>query len=79
MIARADLQHGAYYEGRCRNATVARWDGTREKFRHWRTKFSSTYLEYICHPDDNNWADVFVPAALLPDDEFDIPLEEPNG
>lgn len=76
MIKRADLVHGAYYRGQCRNATVARWDATRGRFRHWRTKFLNPFLEYIKHPEDEKDFDVFVPAELIEAPENAIPLED---
>lgn len=79
MISKADLEHGAYYEGRCRHATVARWDANAERFRHWRTKFMDTYLEYIRHPEDDQVCDVFVPRLKIAPPERAIPLEEPHG
>jgi hypothetical protein len=63
-IAKADLVHGAYYAGRCRNANIARWNAERERFVHWRTKFKFEYTEEICHPDDEEYFDVFVVEAL---------------
>jgi hypothetical protein len=80
LIAKADLEHGAYYRGRCRNATLARWDGNRQQFRHWRTKFGDTYLEYIKHPDDETHFDVFRPQFRLWHAlDGEIPLEDADG
>jgi hypothetical protein len=79
MIAKADLVHGAYYEGHCRNANVARWDARSAHFRHWRTKFASTFLEYIRHPDDEACFDVFTPTVRLDGEQFEIPLEDGDG
>ena len=63
-IAKADLVHGAYYKGRCRNAQIARWNAETQRFVHWRTKWGHTYTEEICHPDDEKDFDVFVVEAL---------------
>ena len=63
MIPKTDLQPGAYYYGRCRNATVARWDGTR--FWYWRAKFEARYLEAINHPADFIGFDCFTPRLRL--------------
>jgi hypothetical protein len=49
-IAKADLEHGAYYTGSCRNASVARWDSNKQCFVHWRSKFGDRFLEEIRHP-----------------------------
>ena len=59
-IAKADLEHGAYYAGRCRNANEARWNADIQQFVHWRTKFGHKFLEEICHPEDDKVFDVFV-------------------
>lgn len=60
MIPKAQLVAGEYYIGRCRNASVARWDG--EKFHHWRRKFGSDFIETIKHPEDDDTFDCFVPV-----------------
>lgn len=59
-IAKKDLKHGQYYKGRCRNASIARWNGERGMFIHWRTKFGTKFLEEIRHPEDEQVYDVFV-------------------
>jgi hypothetical protein len=74
MIPKSDLIDGAYYKGRCRNATVARWDGRRELFMHWRTKFGSTFLETIKHPEDETRFDVFVPECRLEPSSVGAPI-----
>jgi len=67
---------GEYYAGRCRNATVARWDG--KKFWYWRVKFGSRFLESIHHPDDDQTFDVFTVKAWVHEREvIEIPLK--NG
>jgi len=73
-IAKSDLQHGAYYTGRCRNASVARWDAVHGHFRHWRTKFGSTFIEEIRCPEDEAQFDVFVVDSLIGTPEKTIPL-----
>lgn len=74
VIPKAELEVGAYYKGRCRNATVARWNG--KVFIHWRFKFTQ-FLEEICCPEDETIYDVFVAERkMLPDEvEQEIPLE----
>jgi hypothetical protein len=74
IIARTDLVHGMYYEGHCRNAKVARWNGERGAFIHWRTKFGSTFLEGIKHPDDEQHFDVFLPFRQLDEAEVADPV-----
>lgn len=73
-IARADLKHGAYYGGRCRNASVARWDANIQAFRHFRTKFGETFVEEIKHPEDDQHFDVFVVECEIQAPEREIPL-----
>lgn len=74
MIAKADLKHGAYYEGRCRNATLARWDGVQGVFLHWRSKFGERFIEEIDHPEDARGFDVFTPKAEVAEPDDRIPL-----
>ncbi len=73
-IAKADLVHGEYYRGRCRNASIARWNAERQRFVHWRTKWSDTFTEEICHPDDEEYFDVFVVEAPC-EPEKEIPFD----
>jgi len=73
-IPKKDLIHGAYYKGRCRNANEARWNGERQLFIHWRTKYGSTFLEDICHPEDEKRFDVFVVEELLEKPTKEIPF-----
>ena len=73
-IAKADLEHGAYYTGRCRNASEARWNAERECFVHWRTKFGSTFTEEIKHPEDDKHFDVFVVESKIENPTKEIPL-----
>jgi hypothetical protein len=62
-IAKNDLKHGQYYKGRCRNATIARWNAEDERFYHWRQKFGCRFIETIKHPEDEKYYDVFVVEA----------------
>lgn len=75
-IAKAELEHGAYYVGRCRNASEARWDANKNRFVHWRTKFGHRYLEEICHPEDDKHFDVFVVEKKTEIIAEDIPLAD---
>lgn len=72
-IAKKDLVHGAYYRGRCRNATVARWNSDDEQFYHWRYKFG-WFVETIRHPEDEKDFDVFVVEELIDEPEKLIPF-----
>lgn len=74
MITKAELEHGAYYDGHCRNAQVARWNAQMNCFVHWRYKFGQTFLEEIRHPEDEHHFDVFHPFRKIdkPDDIKEI-------
>lgn len=74
-IAKVDLEHGAYYKGRCRNASEARWNAERGCFVHWRTKFSHVFLEEIRHPEDEKHFDVFVVEEKINNPTKEIPIE----
>lgn len=75
-IAKMDLEHGAYYSGSCRNASEARWNAKIQKFVHWRSKFAHTFLEEICHPEDEQNFDVFVVEAKIDNPTKEIPIKE---
>lgn len=75
-IAKADLEHGAYYAGRCRNANEARWNANTQRFVHWRTKFGHKYLEEICHPEDEKHFDVFVVEKKIDIIAEEIPFKQ---
>lgn len=76
LLVKPNLEDGAYYVGRCRNATVARWNAKEGQFYHWREKFGQIYIETIKHPDDEERFDVFRPVRELPDPKFVIPFDE---
>ncbi len=40
LLRKEALQHGAYYSGRCRNASIARWHAGIHVV-HWRTNSGS--------------------------------------
>lgn len=81
VIAKEQLEVGAYYKGRCRNANVARWNG--RLFIHWREKFTMRFLEEIKCPEDETHFDVFIAERKMTQEEVDalahngllIPLE----
>jgi hypothetical protein len=74
MIAKADLVHGAYYYGSCRNASVARWNGETERFIYWRHKFGDRFAEEINHPEDDDGFDLFKPREIVSWGVDEIPL-----
>jgi hypothetical protein len=78
FVPKRHLEDGAYYVGRCRNANIARWSAAKNKFVHWRTKFGSTFLEEISHPDDEKHYDVFYPLFRSAEPR-PIPLGEENA
>ncbi|WP_019449315.1 hypothetical protein [Cupriavidus sp. BIS7] len=79
LLRKEELQHGAYYGGRCRNASIARWHAGAQRFVHWRTKFGERYLEKIRHPADEPEFDAFLVLKVvenpggdtIPDDLFE--------
>ena len=60
-INKAELRHGAYYEGECRNATIARWNAVTNRFYYWRYKFGYNIIDDIKCPEDEEVYDVFYP------------------
>lgn len=73
MLRKNQLEDGAYYYGRCRNATVAVWDNATQEFTYLRHKFGTKFLETIRHPEDDDGFDIFVPIAKT---EVDHDLEQ---
>lgn len=76
-IPKEQLKHGAYYEGRCRNATVARWNADEQQFYHWRRKFGTVFIETIRCPEDEKQFDVFVTEREIETPEKEIPFKDP--
>lgn len=74
IIGKDQLKHGAYYRGRCRNATVARWNGEDQKFYYWRTKFGHTYVETNRHIEDDNVFDAFNAFEEITEPTKEIPF-----
>jgi hypothetical protein len=72
VIPKIQLITGAYYNGRCRNTTLARWNG--KKFIYQRTKFGDTYFESICCPEDDSVYDVFIATSVCENPEIVLPL-----
>lgn len=58
-IQKADLQHGQYYVGLCRNGHVARWDADHGVFRYWRLKYGRVFVEELHCREDEPCFDVF--------------------
>jgi len=78
ILSKDKLVHGGYYKGRCRNATVARWNAEDQCFYHWREKFGRIYIETIKYPTDEQepWWDVFDVVEELCNPKFEIPFDE---
>lgn len=72
FLPKAELEHGEYYEGGCRNAAVARWNADTQKFYYRRHKFGTSFIEEIHHADDDNVFDVF--NAVKKIDPIDPPI-----
>ena len=75
ILPKAELVDGAYYVGRCRNATIARWSAAHDCFFHWRIKFDRVFMEDIRHPADETYFDVFRPVRVLAAPKFEIPFD----
>lgn len=75
IIPKESLVDGAYYVGRCRNATIARWSASNNSFFHWRIKFEQVFIEEIKHPVDETYFDVFRVFRVLSTPKFEIPFD----
>ena len=65
IIPLIEMEMGAVYNGKCRNAVFACWNG--EKFIHWRNKFGHKFIEEIHHPENDYHFDVFLPFWKIDD------------
>jgi hypothetical protein len=54
ILGKDKLVDGRYYKGRCRNATIARWNSAENSFYHSREKFRAIFIETIRHPTDES-------------------------
>jgi hypothetical protein len=77
LMARDQLKHQHYYRGRCRHATVARWNADEQCFYNWREKFGRIYLETIKYPTDEEepWWDIFWVVEELHNRKFEISFD----
>lgn len=66
-IPKKDLIIGREYEGDCRNAGQAKWNG--ETFEYTRYKISGTFVDKINHFEDDNNYDLFIPMKLIDEEE----------
>ena len=67
VIKKDDLIDGAYYQGNCRNASIAQWDAKNNCFWYMRDKFGHVYKEDINHLADDNGYDLFIPFQKVDD------------
>jgi len=75
-IPKDELEDGAYYEGECRNASIARWNAKEQKFYHWRYKFGNEFIETIKAPEDEKNYDVFFAFKKITTPEKGIDFKE---
>lgn len=66
IIPKSELIPNKEYEGVCRNASKAIWNG--KKFIYTRHKFGATCNEEINHYEDDDEYDVFVPIKYIGED-----------
>ena len=78
MVPFDELEHGAYYCGRCRNAAVARWNSETKRFVYMREKFGQVFSEDIGYwieakPSEHRF-DEYKPYCKTDSPPFEIPL-----
>lgn len=62
-IPKKELVIGKTYNGFCRNASKAVWNG--KVFTYKRYKFGDTFDEDINHYEDDDGYDLFIPMELI--------------
>lgn len=62
-IPKVQLEKGKTYEGTCRNAERATWNGS--EFEYSRYKWGSMYKDTISHFEDELHYDVFIPLRKI--------------
>jgi guanosine-3',5'-bis(diphosphate) 3'-pyrophosphohydrolase len=62
IVPKKDLIKNKYYKGKCRNATVALWNGF--EFVYMRSKYGHYYIDEVNHLEDDNGYDLFVPLRI---------------
>lgn len=77
MIRKEDLVVGKYYEGKCRNASVARWNGSEFEYNRW--KWKSRYKDKVSYPSDEDYFDVFIPWAVAAPSDAEVIDKEIYG
>lgn len=74
-IPKTELEDRAYYQGECRNATVARWNAKTQLFYHWRVKMQKRFVETIHAPEDEDKFDVFITERKVEPPAEEIPID----
>ena len=66
-ISKSELIDGAYYQGYCRNTSVAKWNAARNVFTYPRSSMvpGDIFNEDINHFEDDDGCDIFIPMNLL--------------
>lgn len=72
MVAKRDLVDGVYYYGSCRNARVVKWDKDSNMFWYMRHKFGHVFKESICHPEDDDGFDLFMPVGECEPEDHEV-------
>lgn len=76
IIAKENLVDGAYYNGRCRNASIARWSAATQTFFYIRSKFGYEFVEAIKCPEDDKKYDVFVAESICENPPYEIDYDK---
>lgn len=70
IIPKNELIIGKYYMGKCRNTSVAKWNGN--EFFYMRSKFGYWFIDKINHIEDDNRYDLFIPIKMVEPNESQI-------
>lgn len=70
------LEHGAYYRGQCKAATVARWHGELKRFVFLRPQFGGKVIDQIAHPAQGKTHDIFMPLEKVAPQESEQICDE---
>lgn len=71
MIFKEKLRKNKFYYGRCRNSSIAKWNG--KQFVYIRQKFNNSFKENINHFEDDNRFDLFIPLFEILEEDIKIP------
>lgn len=71
IIFKESLKKDKFYYGRCRNASIAKWNG--QQFIYIRQKFNNRFKENINHFEDDNGFDLFIPLFEISEEDIKIP------